>query len=127
MAQNILLTGVSGYLGGSLLTRLRDEPTALPPHGTIYALVRTEEQAKAVKDYGAEPLFFNPRDASAVEANVLEKRISVVFWLIDAANSEAQIHFIEALAKLKQQTGVDGHLLHVSRPFCLLCGWLSRP
>jgi thioester reductase-like protein len=36
---NILLTGASGYLGGSLLAHWAS--ASLPAHGTLYALVRT--------------------------------------------------------------------------------------
>jgi thioester reductase-like protein len=51
---NILLTGASGYLGGDLLAEL--VTTDLPEHGKLFALVRSSEQAGAVKQLGAEPL-----------------------------------------------------------------------
>lgn len=47
MPNNILITGGSGYLGGTLLHRLK--LAELPTYNTLYALVRTESQAQAVK------------------------------------------------------------------------------
>jgi nucleoside-diphosphate-sugar epimerase len=108
---NILITGASGYLGGTLLDQLAT--TNLPTHGKLYALVRNDKQAEAVKKYGAEPLSFDPYDKAAVEQHILSSQISIVFWLIDAGSSTAQPYFIDALSKLKQHTNQPVHFLHV--------------
>ena len=109
---NILITGGSGYLGGDILSQL--DPAALPAHGKIYALVRTDAQVESIKKLNFEPLVFDAFDAGAVEKNVLQYDLSVVFWLVDPFNSTAQLHFINALGKLKQKTGHEAHFLHVS-------------
>ncbi len=111
MATNILITGVSGYLGGTIAAQL---PSAnLPSHGTIYALVRGEKQEKAVADLGLQPIRFDPYNEAEVENALLVNGISVVFWLIDAFKADAQSLFIQALAKVKAQTGNEVHFLHV--------------
>jgi hypothetical protein len=51
-----------------------------------------------------------------VREAVLNKEISVVYWLIEAANSEGQVNFIKALGELKEKTGREVHLVHVSKP-----------
>ncbi|RFU73817.1 nad dependent epimerase dehydratase family [Trichoderma arundinaceum] len=59
---NVLITGVSGYLGGSILAQLHNLSsgrTVLPAYGTIYAFVRSDTQAHAVQAYGAEPAVFD--------------------------------------------------------------------
>lgn len=111
MSHNILITGGSGYLGGTLLARIG--AAGLPPYGKLYALVRTNEQAAAVKQYGAEPLAFNIQDEATVRDTVLKHGISVVFYLVDPFFSAAQVHFINALAEIKKTTGKDVHFLHV--------------
>lgn len=114
---NILLTGDSGYLGGSILAQLHSSgsgSTELPAHGTIYALVRSDTQAQAVRDYGAEPAAFDPSDGAAIENFILDREVSVVFWLIDVVSVERQTLFIRALAKLRQRTGQEIHFLQVS-------------
>ncbi|KJZ79605.1 hypothetical protein HIM_01074 [Hirsutella minnesotensis 3608] len=112
MSHNFLITGGSGYLGGTLLAQLKE--ANLPPYGTGYALVRSDSQAAAVRNFDLEPLQFDARDAAAVEDNVTKLGITIVFWLIDAASSTAQCHFINALAKVRQKTGLDVHLLHTT-------------
>ncbi|KPM40556.1 hypothetical protein AK830_g5994 [Neonectria ditissima] len=110
--RNVLITGASGYLGGTFVDQLAD--ASLPSHGNIFALVRTASQAQAVKKYGLDAVTFDPYDEAAVEQHILDHNISVVFWLIDALGSAAQPHFIKALSKLKQKTGQTVHFLHTS-------------
>lgn len=112
MSHSILITGASGYLGGSLLAQLHR--TILPSHKTIYALVRSDEQAEQVKKHGAEPLKLSFADANAVIKTIVDANISIIFFLIDALNSTYQLPLIRALGELKKQTGQDVHFLHTS-------------
>jgi len=109
MSHNVLITGGSGYLGGSLLAQLKS--ANLPPYSHLYALVRTDAQAEAVRQYNAEPLTINLSDPSAIHTTIVEKKITVVFHLVDALDSTSTGPFIEALSKVKQQTGQEVHFL----------------
>lgn len=114
MPPNILITGGSGYIGGSLLATLTNTPN-LPPHGTIYALVRNENQASKTRShYNATPLTLDLESQSAITSTLLEKQISIVFFMINAFNADAQLKFIEALAVVKEQHGVETHFLHTT-------------
>lgn len=111
-SHRILITGASGYLGGTLLARWKGAD--LPAYDKLYALVRTDAQAKAVGQAGAEPLTFDSRDEAAVRKAVVDNKITIVYYLIDAIRSEAQVNFIKALAEVKKATGQEVHFLHVS-------------
>lgn len=111
-SHRILVTGASGYLGGTLLARWGD--AHLPSYDKLFALVRTDAQAENVKQYGAESLMFNVKDESIVFEAVVKNRITIVYYLIDALSDEAQVYFIKALAEVKRITGMDVHFLHVS-------------
>lgn len=111
MSHRILITGASGYLGGTLLARWGKAD--LPAYERLYALVRTDDQAKAVKQYGAESLSFNAKDETAIRDAIVGNQITIIFYLIDALHAEAQDYFIRALAEVKKSTGKDVHFLHV--------------
>ncbi|KAI1479171.1 hypothetical protein K445DRAFT_53488 [Daldinia sp. EC12] len=112
MSHNVLITGGSGYLGGDLLARMG--AANLPPYGKLYASVRTAEQADGVRQYGAEPLFFNLKDRSEIRTTVINHEITVVYYLIDAVQYEPPLFFIEALSEVNKATGRIVHLLHTT-------------
>lgn len=89
MLHNILITGASGYLGGTILARWKR--AKLPPYQTLFALVRTEEQGEAVKKYGAKPISFDIKDETSIRTAIVENEITVVYFLIEAMTSVSQI------------------------------------
>lgn len=114
MSRNILITGGSGYIGGSLLAELKSN-TSIPAHGTVYALVRSDDQAqKARSVYNATPLMLDLNDQSAITEALVEKEISVVFFMINAFTAVAQLKLIDALATVKQKLSMETHFLHTT-------------
>ncbi|KAJ5682853.1 hypothetical protein N7462_006018 [Penicillium macrosclerotiorum] len=112
MSHNILVTGASGYLGGTLLARW--SRAKLPAYHKLYALVRTNEQGEAVKQYGAEPITFDVKDETSIMDAIIDKKITIVLFLIDAMTSESQVSMIKALGEMRKQTGQKVHFLHTS-------------
>ncbi|KAJ4253747.1 hypothetical protein NW762_010141 [Fusarium torreyae] len=111
MPHNILITGASGYLGGDLLAEL--VKADLPEYGKLLALVRSLEQAEAVRQLGAQPLTLDIHDEVAVREAVLGHEITVIYFLVDAVSSASQKLFINALGELKKRNNSDVHFLHV--------------
>ncbi|KAI1119271.1 hypothetical protein F5Y14DRAFT_397218 [Nemania sp. NC0429] len=112
MSHNILITGGSGYLGGSLLARWNE--ASLPAYNKLFALVRTAEQAAAVKEYGAEPLIFDAYSEGEVRAAVVDNSITIVYHLIAPWPHVSQSYFIKALAEVQKNSGLYVHFLHTS-------------
>ncbi|KAF2135345.1 uncharacterized protein K452DRAFT_323110 [Aplosporella prunicola CBS 121167] len=100
MSQNILITGASGYLGGTLLSRWNE--ARLDGYDKLFAL------------YGAVPLNFSLDDQDAITEAITKHRINIVCFMVDVVSSDAQLRFIKALATLKQETHQEVHLLHTS-------------
>lgn len=114
MSRNILITGGTGYIGGSLFAELKNT-SDIPAHGTIYALVRNDEQAEKVRQhYDAIPLILDLEDQAAITTTLLEKQISVVFFMINAFNANAQLKFIQALEAVKHRHQLETHFLHTT-------------
>lgn len=112
MQHNILLTGVSGYLGGSLLAQLGT--ANLPPYNRLYALVRSDVQAQTVRECSnATPLVFDVGNETVVRKAITDNEITIILFLIDASSSVTQSHMIRALADVKERTGKDVHFIHV--------------
>lgn len=112
MSHSILLTGASGYLGGSLLAQL--SRTQLPAHKDLFALVRSDQQAEQVKKYGAKPLTLDLTNEDATIKSIVDANISIIYFLIDALNCHSQILLIKALGEVKKKTGQQVHFLHTS-------------
>ncbi|RDW61178.1 uncharacterized protein DSM5745_10676 [Aspergillus mulundensis] len=111
---NILLTGTSGYLGGTLLTHLHDQPKSTLPYNTLYALVRTESQALSVREYGATPLTIDLNNPTSITTSIVEHEISIIFFLIDAFLPHTQKTMISALETVRRKTGRNVHFLHTT-------------
>lgn len=114
MSHNILITGASGYLGGTLLARWKE--AKLPAHNQVYALIRTEEQAKAVQElYNALPVKIDLSSDADIEQAIISRDISVIYYLIDPLEDRIPRAMIRALSTVKSKSRrQDVHFLFAS-------------
>ncbi|KAL4912714.1 hypothetical protein BDW62DRAFT_214791 [Aspergillus aurantiobrunneus] len=111
MSHNVLVSGALDYLGGTVLARWM--AASLPPaYNTLYALVHSDEEADAVKQYGAEPLVLDLADLESVAGSIAAKQITIICFLVDVFNAKAQRVMIDALKRVKHTTGREVHFLH---------------
>jgi len=112
----ILLTGATGYIGGSILTHLLKSEHASLKDTTITCLVRGEDRVtKLSSTYGSRvnPVLFKDLDDT-------ERLIEVASQHDIAINTTMGYHptsataIVQGLAKRKEQTGKDVWIIHTS-------------
>ncbi|WWC99942.1 hypothetical protein V866_006851 [Kwoniella sp. B9012] len=122
MSIHVLITGVSGYLAGTLADHMtKNQEWQNLKRDTnlhIYGSVRTSEQAKLVEElYGMTPLNFDQSDPKECHRVVVENQIQIVVATTSATDLERSIGFMRGLAEVKSKTGKQVHYIHVSLLF----------
>ncbi|GLB40152.1 putative NAD-P-binding protein [Lyophyllum shimeji] len=110
---NILITGGTGYIGGSVLSRFLDRPDF--GHLNITALVRSPEKAEKVKTLGISVVVGSHKDDELVEK--LAAEADVVIAMADADDLDAANAILRGLEKRYHRNDGDGKrpiLIHTS-------------
>ncbi|RDB25572.1 Uncharacterized protein C2A9.02 [Hypsizygus marmoreus] len=107
---NIFLTGVTGYIGGSVLERLLNHPNAATFNLT--ALVRSPEKAEKLKTLGVNAVVGSHSDLPLIEK--LASESDVVIAMADADNLDAARAELRGLKKRFEETGEAPILIHTS-------------
>ncbi|TVY45303.1 Uncharacterized protein LOCC1_G003149 [Lachnellula occidentalis] len=119
----ILLTGATGYIGGSILTQLLQSKHDLSKY-PISVLVRGEERAKILQDQGFNPVLFHSLD----EADILQKvasehdnrdqqklmQLPVVIHTASGYHTASAKALILGLGDRKKATGKEVHFIHTT-------------
>ncbi|KAL3465083.1 hypothetical protein BJX64DRAFT_253741 [Aspergillus heterothallicus] len=111
--KKILLTGATGYIGGTVLTALLESDADTIKEAEISVLVRGEHPARVLKGRGLTTVDFKGFDDDAA----IRKAASEHDVVINAASGfEAGLAtgLIRGLAERKNALGVDVHYIHTS-------------
>ncbi|EED13540.1 NAD dependent epimerase/dehydratase family protein [Talaromyces stipitatus ATCC 10500] len=109
----VLITGATGYIGGSVLATLLTSINPKIRGISISALVRKQEQAAILKENGVNGIIFSGLD----DTDFVRKVASDHDFVINTANAfhfRAAEAIILGLADRKKQTGKDVYLIHTS-------------
>ncbi|KIK66786.1 hypothetical protein GYMLUDRAFT_37908 [Collybiopsis luxurians FD-317 M1] len=112
----VLLTGASGYLGGSLLVHLLRKFNLESHNVSLYTLVRKPEQVVKVQELGGNVtvLVGDVLDAEGMKKLIIDNSISIVIETVDARQFAVAQPCIEALAVVKDKLDVPVHFVHTS-------------
>ncbi|TVY27824.1 Uncharacterized protein LHYA1_G003089 [Lachnellula hyalina] len=112
MSSKILLTGATGYIGGSILTQLLESKHDFSKY-PISVLVRGEDRAKILQGQGFNPILFHNLD----ETDILQKVASehdVVIHTASGFHTASAKALILGLGERKKASGKEVHFIHTS-------------
>ncbi|KAF4613992.1 hypothetical protein D9613_007778 [Agrocybe pediades] len=107
----ILMTGVTGYIGGTVLSHFLKHPDFSSFH--VKTLVRSKEKAAKLASLGVEPVVGSLSDEKFVEDTAAQA--DVVFAMADADNFEASVAILRGLKRRNRETGSVPILIHTGR------------
>ncbi|KAI0101627.1 hypothetical protein GGR51DRAFT_324756 [Nemania sp. FL0031] len=113
MSPNVLVTGVAGFIGGSVVAALLSENAHFPVKN-LFAVARTEEQVQSIQSLGIKALQLNLQDEQAVTQAVLQNEIDIVIHTASSIDVRLALHLIKALGKRREATGKDIYFIHSS-------------
>ncbi|TFK99918.1 hypothetical protein BDV98DRAFT_594475 [Pterulicium gracile] len=107
---NILFTGATGYLGGSILERLLSHPDFA--RFQITAIVRSPEKAEKLRTFGIDVAMGSHNDVDLVTD--IAAKADVVFTVADCDDLGAARAILEGLKRRHEKTGKKSTLIHTS-------------
>ncbi|KAF8223098.1 NAD(P)-binding protein [Tricholoma matsutake] len=108
---NVLMTGVTGYIGGSVLRRFLDLPQATSDFN-ITVLVRDTGKAEKLNSFGVNAVVGSHSDYPLMEK--LASEADVVLAMADADNLQAAQATLKGLKKRYTEIGSPPILIHTS-------------
>lgn len=113
MAAKLLVTGATGYIGGSVLSTLLASEDVNIKKLTFSALVRKKEHCELLEKHGVKAILFSGLDdIEAVKKAASEH--DIVINTASAFHADAAAAIIEGLAERQKATGKQVHLIHTS-------------
>ncbi|KAF7191405.1 hypothetical protein HII31_07428 [Pseudocercospora fuligena] len=112
----ILLTGATGYIGGSILTLMLGSNEPILKSATITCLVRGEDRVSELKAaYGdrVKPELYKDLDDIERAIEVASQHDIVINTTV-GYHPESAAALVRGLAKRKEKTGKDVYLIHTS-------------
>ncbi|KAL2025683.1 hypothetical protein VTO58DRAFT_103909 [Aureobasidium pullulans] len=109
----ILITGASGYIGGSVVTTILKSDAASLKNAEIVTLVRKQEQASVLEQLGLSSLLFRGLDDVKFLQSTA-KDFDIVINNASASHAASAAALIRGLADRKQQSGKDVFYIHTS-------------
>ncbi|KAJ3516694.1 hypothetical protein NLJ89_g966 [Agrocybe chaxingu] len=108
----IFFTGATGYIGGSLLTRLLRHKNAASFH--IAVLVRSEDKAKKLQPFGVDTIIGSYTDKDLTFLTNASAKADIVFSLVDADNLPPSKAILDGLKMKYEASGKPPVLIHTS-------------
>uniref|UniRef100_A0A8H7KD34 NAD-dependent epimerase/dehydratase domain-containing protein n=1 Tax=Bionectria ochroleuca TaxID=29856 RepID=A0A8H7KD34_BIOOC len=101
-ASNVLITGTSGFIGGSLLADLLARADGPIKNAKIFAATRSDEQVKSVSKLGINVLQVDLTDEKSVLDAIVKNEVDIVIHTAGAILPQMAINLIKALGERRR-------------------------
>ncbi|KFY30568.1 hypothetical protein V494_08112 [Pseudogymnoascus sp. VKM F-4513 (FW-928)] len=109
----LLLTGATGYIGGSILTTLLESKNESIRNLEVSVLVRDKEKGAALAKDGVSSIYFNGfQDTGIISAAASEH--DIVINTASAFQSDVARALIQGLSQRKKETGKEVYYFHTT-------------
>ncbi|KAM0201465.1 hypothetical protein ACHAQI_011257 [Fusarium lateritium] len=113
MAQNILITGAAGYIGGSVMNAILSHENENMKSARIFAAVRSQDQVdKLSKLERVRALNLDLNDKTAIEREIETNKIDLVVQTAASWDPSIITTILSALGKRRKTDGVKTYLIH---------------
>ncbi|KAH7159659.1 hypothetical protein B0J13DRAFT_110385 [Dactylonectria estremocensis] len=110
---NVLLTGATGYVGGSVLSTLLSSTNPLCQQLNITALVRKQQQAELLQANGVRTVIFRDLDDAELLTRVASEH-DLVIHTASGFHLGSASALISGLGLRRAETGAKVHYIHTS-------------
>ncbi|CAH0054038.1 unnamed protein product, partial [Clonostachys solani] len=114
MSLNILITGATGYIGGSVLSGLLSSDKPRFEKSQIFVAVRSERHVKTLSELGVKVALIDLTDEVSVSEGVLNNEIDFIIHTASALEPGQAKNLIAALGKRHNATKKDVFFIHTS-------------
>ncbi|OQE23174.1 hypothetical protein PENSTE_c009G00603 [Penicillium steckii] len=112
--KNILVTGASGYIGGSIVAEILGHKHDIFDAVRIHAAVRSPEQAESLSKLDVNVVQFDLSDQAAVARYILLNDIDCIINNATSIDTNVVSNLILALGKQKDTTGKENFYIHTT-------------
>ncbi|KAL8628589.1 hypothetical protein Q9189_005724 [Teloschistes chrysophthalmus] len=109
----VLLAGATGYIGGTVLTKILNSKNDLLENFNISLLVRGEDKARIFNEKGLKTVLFedlkNTQEVASIASNY-----DLIINTTPGFSVDSAVAFIKGLGNRKQTTGKEVYYIHTS-------------
>ncbi|OTB06213.1 hypothetical protein M426DRAFT_319281 [Hypoxylon sp. CI-4A] len=124
--RKVLVTGVTGFIGGTVLTQLLESSDEVIKQYSLSVVVRRHEQAETLRSAGIRTIVIDDLGNAAALKEAASEHDIVMHLAIGFHTTSARA-LIGGLGERKRKTGSDVHYIHLSGTSNLAILTISEP
>ncbi|KAE8358169.1 hypothetical protein BDV27DRAFT_169688 [Aspergillus caelatus] len=122
----VLVTGATGFIGGSVLTQFLASEHPILKSSTVAALVRKQGQADILESRGVQSIVFRGLDDTK-QLRHIASQFDIVVHCATGLHTKSAVALILGLGDSMKESGGQAHYIHTTETSNLAYGMVSHP